>query len=216
MASRTEALRHLKRVDPKLYQATLTHHASLPATLSSKRTSSALLNALISIVISQQLGTAAADAIFRRARKASGGHFTAELLLKTSRSAFATAGLSSAKIKTMRSIARAVRNKSLNLAQLRTLPETEISEQLLAIWGIGPWSVDMFMLFALGKGDVFSPGDLGLIRAMETLYGISNNAPREIFIARARTWSPHRTYASLLLWRSRNIVPKTPSKGRHR
>lgn len=216
MTSRAHALRHLKRADSRLYQSTSAFHASLPATLPEKRTSSALLNALVSIVISQQLGVAAADAIFKRARSANGGPFTAASLLKTRPTAFAAAGLSGAKIKTMRSIARAINGGSLNLTQLHTLPETEISERLLSVWGLGPWSVDMFMLFALGKGDVFSAGDLGLVRAMETLYGIPKDAPREVFIARARAWSPHRTYASLLLWRSRDVVPKTLSKGRHR
>ena len=216
VVTKAAALKHFKKVDPILFGKTKTLHASLPTMLSGKRTNAALLNALISIVISQQLGVAAADTIFMRAKRASGGTFTPASILATSATTYATAGLSGAKIKTIQSIARAITDGTLNLTRLRKLPESEITERLLAVWGLGPWSVDMFMLFALGKGDVFSPGDLGLIRAMETLYDIPKKASREIFVTKARTWSPHRTYACLLLWRSRDAMPKELSKGRHR
>ena len=70
----------------------------------------------------------------------------------------------------------------------------------MSMWGLGPWSVEMFLIFALGRGDVFSPGDLGLVRAMKTIYGLPKNASRTSLLAIAEKWSPHRTYASLLLW----------------
>ena len=74
----------------------------------------------------------------------------------------------------------------------------------MRIWGLGPWSAEMFLMFALGRPDVFSPGDLGLIRAMEAIYGLPKGAPRTTLLAIAEKWSPYRTYASLLLWRTRD------------
>jgi DNA-3-methyladenine glycosylase II len=129
---------------------------------------------------------------------------TPKSILKIRPQKLRTAGLSGAKIKTLKSIATAVQSKSLNLVALRTISEVEASEKLQQIWGLGPWSAEMFMMFALGRPDVFSAGDLGLVRAMETIYNLPKNAPREQLSAIAAQWSPYRTYASLLLWRTRD------------
>lgn len=204
MTRRVSALKHLQCVDPHFYKATKAHHTSLPAQLVAKRTTNELFESLVATVISQQLGTAAADSIFARVRKACGNRLTPESVSKVRPEALRRAGLSSAKVKTVRSIATAVKNKSLNLLLLKNIPEADATEKLMQIWGLGPWSVEMFLMFALGRSDVFSPGDLGLARAMETIYGLPKNTPRGTLLAIAEKWSPHRTYASLLLWRTRD------------
>jgi DNA-3-methyladenine glycosylase II len=198
------ALTHFKRVDPHFYTATQAHHASLPKQLSGKHTRAQLFESLVSIVISQQLGLAAADAIFSRVKKVCGSRLTPESVLKARPASLRKAGLSGAKIKTLKSIATAVKNNSLDLLSLKKVSEAEAAEKLIQIWGLGPWSVEMFLMFSLGRGDVFSPGDLGLIRAMEAIYNLPKNAPRPSLLAIAEKWSPHRTYASLLLWRTRD------------
>ena len=162
-----------------------------------------LFERLIRTVISQQLGTAAARSIFARVKEKC-GRLTPESISKVSPVALRAAGLSGAKVKTLKAIATAVKNNSLDLLSLKKIPEADAAEQLMQIWGLGPWSVEMFMMFALGRGDVFSPGDLGLIRAMETIYHLPKGSPRETLLAIAQIWSPHRTYASLLLWRTRD------------
>jgi DNA-3-methyladenine glycosylase II len=204
MTSRASALAHFKKVDPRFYRATSLHHASLPLQLRSKRTNAALFESLVSIVVSQQLGLAAADAIFARVKTACGTRLTPKSVLKIKSRTLRKAGLSGAKIKTLKSVAQAVENKSLNLLALRTISESDASGKLNQIWGIGPWSAEMFMMFALGRPDVFSAGDLGLVRAMEAIYALPKNTPRETLTAIAEKWSPHRTYASLLLWRTRD------------
>ena len=203
-SSGTAALRHFKRIDPHFYASTKAHHPSLPARLSEKRTRYGLFDSLISTVISQQLGIAAADTIYARVKKACGGKLTPESVLKTRDQTYRTAGLSGAKTKTLKAIASAVHKGELDLLQLKRISEEEAAEKLMSIWGLGPWSVEMFMMFALGRSDVFSAGDLGLVRAMETIYGLPKNSPREQLIAIAKRWSPYRTYACLLLWRSRD------------
>jgi DNA-3-methyladenine glycosylase II len=203
MTSRASALAHLRRVDRAFYTATKAHHTSLPKQLSGKKTSAALFQSLVSTVVSQQLGLAAAGAIFARVKKVCGA-LSPEAVLKARPEALRKAGLSGAKIKTLKAIATAVKNKSLNLLSLQKIPEAEAAEKLLAIWGLGPWSVEMFMMFGVGHPDVFSAGDLGLVRAMEALYSLPKNHPREKLAAIAAKWAPHRTYASLLLWRTRD------------
>lgn len=204
MTSRAAALKHLKRVDPHFYRATLPHHSSLPVQLSKKRTRMELFASLVSIVISQQLGIAAADAIFSRVKKVCGGRLSPESILKTSLEALRAAGLSGSKVKTLKAIAAVVQSGSLNLLSLKNLPETDAAEKLMSIRGLGPWSVEMFLMNSLGRGDIFSPGDLGLVRAMEAIYHLSKNVPRSSLLAIAQKWSPHRSYASLLLWRTRD------------
>ncbi|MDE1919482.1 MAG: DNA-3-methyladenine glycosylase 2 family protein [Patescibacteria group bacterium] len=159
---------------------------------------------MVSIVISQQLGSAAADTITLRVKKACGNRLTPESVLKTRLPAFRRAGLSGAKTKTLKAIAKAVKNDSLNLLSLKKIPEKEAAEKLTRIWGLGPWSVEMFLMNSLGKSDIFSSGDLGLIRAIEAIYGLPKNSPRTSLLAIAEKWSPYRSYASLLLWRTRD------------
>jgi DNA-3-methyladenine glycosylase II len=204
MTRKAAALRHFKQVDPHFHRATKAHHSSLPAQLSQKCTRNGLFERLIRTVISQQLGTAAARSIFIRVKKVCGGRLTPESVMKTRPAAFRRAGLSGAKVKTLKSIAGAVRKGSLDLLSLKKIPETDAADMLMQIWGLGPWSVEMFLMFALGRADVFSSGDLGLVRAMETIYSLPKNSPREKLLAISEKWSPYRTYACLLLWRTRD------------
>lgn len=201
---RTVALNHLKRVDPHFYRATLAHHATLPSQLPLKRTRVQLFKSLASIVTSQQLGTVAADAIFARVKKACKGRLTSLSILKIREEKLRDTGLSGAKIKTLKAIAKAVENSSLDLLSLKNISETEAAEKLMQIWGLGPWSAQMFLMSALGREDVFSVGDLGLIRSIEAIYALPKGAPQKTLLAIAEKWSPHRTYASLLLWRTRD------------
>ncbi|MDB5244712.1 MAG: HhH-GPD family protein [Parcubacteria group bacterium] len=201
---RDTALQHFKSVDKRFHDATKANHAALPLILENKRTTAALFESLIRIVTSQQLATKAASSIFVRVKEVCKGSLTPESILRVRESSFRKAGLSGSKIKTIKEIAKAVKNKKLDLLSLKRIPEGEASEKLQEIWGLGPWSSEMFLMFSLGRGDVFSVGDLGLIRAIETIYGLPKNAPRTSLLAIAEKWSPHRTYACLLLWLTRD------------
>lgn len=203
MPRKTDALKHFKCVDPHFYHATASHHDSLPVLLSGKRTRRHLFEALVSIVIAQQLGTAVADTLFERVKSVCKGSPTSLLITKIKPEALRKTGLSAAKIKTIKAVARAIENGSLDLLSLKKLSETEVAKKLLQIWGLGPWSVEMFLMNSLGRADVFSPGDLGLIRAMEAIYGLPKNTPRTSLLKISEKWSPYRSYACLLLWRSR-------------
>ncbi len=216
--SREKALRHIKRHDPRLYAATRAHHASLPAELPIKRTADALFSALISIVISQQLGTAVADSIFMRVKEVCGGKLTPDSVTDTTEGSLRRAGLSGAKIKTIKTFAQAVKSKEISLISLKRDTVDNFYGPLLSLWGIGPWSVEMFSLFALGHPDIFSPGDLGLVRATESIYGRKGMTPTSL-LALSKKWSPYRSWVCLLLWRFKDAASlsvRTPAKGRHR
>lgn len=197
-------MQHFKSADKRFFEATKAHHSSLPTALKNKRTAQALFESLIEIVISQQLAVKAADSIFARVKEVCKGSITPDSVLKARELSLRKAGLSGAKIKTIRAVATAVKNGELNLLSLKKVPEAEAAQKLQQIWGLGPWSTEMFLMFSLGRTDVFSAGDLGLIRAVEMIYELPKNTPRTSLLAISEKWSPHRTYACLLLWRTRD------------
>jgi DNA-3-methyladenine glycosylase II len=127
---------------------------------------------------------------------------TPEAILKLRIPRLRTCGLSAAKAKTLKELAKTIQ-KGLRLTSLRAVSPEEATEKLVAIWGIGPWTAEMFLLFGLGHEDIFSPGDLGLVRSMEDLYGLKKPS-REALIKIAEKWSPHRSLASRILWRHRD------------
>jgi DNA-3-methyladenine glycosylase II len=204
MTRKAMALRHFKRVDPYFYAATSSQHKALPVELSEKRTRKELFESLVSIVVSQQLGTKAADSIFARVKETCKGSLTSLSILKIKPEKLRQAGLSAAKVKTIKSIAEVVENGSLDLLALKKMPETEAAGKLMSIWGLGPWSVEMFLMFGLGRSDVFSAGDLGLIRSIEAIFDIPKGTSRDMLVSISEKWAPYRTYASLLLWATRD------------
>ncbi|MBI3572079.1 DNA-3-methyladenine glycosylase 2 family protein [Candidatus Kaiserbacteria bacterium] len=204
MTGRAAALKHFKRADSHFYKATLPHHASLPTELFGRQTRAELFAALVRTVVSQQLGGAAAETIYKRLKALCKGSITPHALIGARPAALRAAGLSGSKAKTLKKTARAVKTGKLDLVSLKNIPEAEAAERLMAIWGLGPWSAEMFLMFSVGRPDIFSAGDLGLARAIEMLYKLPKNAPREKLLAISQKWSPYRTYACLLLWRLRD------------
>jgi DNA-3-methyladenine glycosylase II len=204
VTSRGKALGHFKRIDKPFWEATKPYHKLLPDELPSKRTRKELFSALASIVVSQQLGTAAADSIFKRLQVACKGAITPEILLALSETELRGCGLSGAKVKTLKAIAQNVKQNTIDLISLKRESPGVAEAELTAIWGLGPWSVEMFLMFAVGHPDIFSPGDLGLVRAMERIYGLPKNSPRASLLPISQKWAPYRTWACLLLWRSKD------------
>ena len=110
-------------------------------------------------------------------------------------------GLSNAKAKYIKNIAQAVIDKELLIENFDQMTDEEIKAQLVKIKGIGNWTAEMFLIFSMKRPDVFSLGDLGLRTAIEKLYGIKRDNLKKIEKL-SKTWAPHRTLASRLLWSS--------------
>ena len=203
------ALVHLKKADPLLYEHAVLHVVDIvkPKTGLEKRYSNQeLFTSLAASITGQQLSTKAADSIWERLRTACKGEVTPEAIKRLRLPTMRKVGLSAAKAKTLKELSQAVLSGSLDLTTLRDMPEDEAIAKLSSIWGIGRWTAEMFLMFALEREDVFSPGDLGLRRSMEALY----NLPKDIHIreleAIAIRWAPHRTFASRVLWRIRDTT----------
>ena len=198
-----EALQHFKKTDPVLYAAAKRFKGTITDKVSPKRGADALFASLASSVVSQQLSLKAAATIWERLKAAAGGKVTAATIATVSEHDMRAAGLSAAKVKTLKELSTAVTN-GLDLPALRKLPEEIATQKLTEVWGIGTWTAEMFLMFALGRPDVFSPKDLGVMRAMEELYGVPKDSHQREYIALAERWAPHRSVACLVLWKTRD------------
>jgi DNA-3-methyladenine glycosylase II len=203
----TQALAHLRTVDPLLHTAALPHAKAISESLGHRRGYKKLFAALAGSIVSQQLSTKAADTIWARLVSACGGEVTAESIKKIRLPSMRKAGLSAAKAKSLKELSKAVLEGSVDFKKLKTLPEEEAIASLSSVWGIGRWTAEMFLMFALERPDIFSPGDLGLIRSMEAIYGLKKDSSKEVYIQIAEKWSPHRTFACRVLWRVRDSMP---------
>lgn len=191
---------HLKKADPVLYKAAKRHPGIVQKRITPRYRRDALFSTLAGSIVGQQLSIRAADTIWGRVRAACGGSVTAERIEKASEEALRGAGLSASKVKALKALSAAVLEGDLDLGKLKRLPHSEAVESLTRVWGVGPWTAEMFLIFALGAEDVFSPGDLGLIRSIEKLYGLPKGAPRDQILALTERWSPYRSFACLVLW----------------
>lgn len=159
------------------------------------------LQELVGSIISQQLSVKAADTIATRFFALYGGRMpSAERIVRTPLPRMRKCGISSAKARYIKNVARAFIAGHLNRAHLIRMSDAEVHRCLIAIKGVGPWTVEMFLIFALGRPDIFSPGDVGLQNAILAHYG-KKPTPALMKKLSAR-WSPYRSYACRSLWKS--------------
>ena len=154
---------------------------------------------LARIVVSQQLSTASAAAIWARLAAGFPG-MAPGALAAASDAALRAPGLSAAKIRTLRAIAAAIDDGSLPIASLAALRADEAHALLTAVKGIGPWTADVYLLFCLGHPDAFPAGDLALQEAARVAYGLEARPSVKEFIALAERWRPWRGVAAKVLW----------------
>ena len=156
---------------------------------------------LVGIVISQFISTKAANAIFKKIKENFNTEYLNEIHFKNmSISEIKKLGLSTNKSKTIKEISNFYlneKNKDLSKLDNETLYQT-----LLSIFGIGPWSVQMFEIFCIGSLDIFSSKDAGLRLAMNNLNMVKKGSEWTAYEIYAKRWSPYRTIACIHLWKS--------------
>jgi len=150
------------------------------------------------IVVGQQLSVASAAAIWSRLEAAL-PDFVPGAMLALSDADLRAAGLSAAKIRTLRVVAAACRD-GLDLDHVATLPGEEAHRRLTAIKGIGPWTADIYLLFCLGHADIFPAGDLALRNAVADALEHDAPVPVDELASMAARWSPWRGVAARLFW----------------
>ena len=158
--------------------------------------------ALAESILYQQLAGAAAAAIHRRFVDALGGAVTPESVLATSEAALRGAGLSGSKEAAIRGLALAVDVGSLPLERIARLPDDEVVALLSAQRGIGPWTAEMFLLFRLGRLDVWPVTDYGVRKGYAKAYGLPDLPTPAVLRALGEPFRPYRSVAAWYMWRA--------------
>lgn len=166
-----------------------------------------LFQDLIESIINQQLSGKAATTIFNRFKLLfNNKSIEPKQVLKTSDKKIRKCGISYPKIKYIKGVCQAIVNKSLDIKKISSLTDEEVVIELTKLKGVGKWTAEMILIFSLRRPDVFSVGDLGLRNAVSLHYKIDRKNIKRIEEI-SKKWSPYRSYASRLLWRSLNNRP---------
>lgn len=168
---------------------------------------------LCASIMSQQLSTKVAEVIFKRFLQLyDGAEPTPQQIAATPLETLRSIGLSNAKSNYVLNVARFVIEHKLQDGVLKKLPDEEVIALLTQIKGIGRWTVEMLLMFTLGREDVFAVDDYGIQVAMKKLYNLDSSdkkAFRAQLLKRSQKWKPYRTYACMHLWRWKDA--KEPS-----
>ncbi|HJP56630.1 MAG TPA: DNA-3-methyladenine glycosylase [Gemmatimonadales bacterium] len=195
------ARRHLRRVDPVL--AGVMRRAG-PFQLRPRVTQS-IFGALVESIVYQQLSGKAAATILERTRRLflPKRFPTPADILATPDERLRSAGLSRAKTAALKDLAEHTLSGTVpTLTRARRMPDEELIERLTAVRGIGVWTVEMLLMFRLGRPDVLPVGDLGVRKGFSLAYGIGRMpTPREL-AAHAECWRPFRSVGSWYMWRA--------------
>jgi DNA-3-methyladenine glycosylase II len=157
---------------------------------------------LVESIISQQLATSAADAIFKRFKGLYPKFPTASDILATKKSKLRTVGLSGMKIEYLRDLAKHVEEGKLNMRTISRMSDEDVIIHLTQVKGIGRWTAEMFLIFSLGRQDIFPVGDLALRKGVQMLFSLPEMPKPKEAEKLGQKWKPYRTAATWYLWKS--------------
>ena len=159
----------------------------------------AIFQSLILTILEQQVSLASAYAAFKKL-KSKTGFVTPKKIVALSDEDLKACYFSRQKIVYARALATAVISKQLNLKKLGLLTDDEIRAELKKIKGIGDWTVDVYLMHALQRTDLFPLGDIALVNSLKEVKQLHPSASKEEMLAIAESWRPYRTIASMILW----------------
>jgi len=200
---KTDILLHLSK-DKKLKKVIDTHGAI------DHNVDTDLYGSLLGSIVSQQLSVKAADTIWKRfVALFPGEDPKPELVIKMNVEKLRAVGLSYQKAGYIQNIAKFALEEGLDYKKLKKLKDDDLIEHLTQIKGVGKWTVQMILMFTLGREDVFPEDDLGIQTAIKRLYGV-NSEKKELKADMhkiAAKWIPYRTLACKYLWRHKDNTP---------
>jgi len=171
-------VRAIARIDPAFAPII---KASPLCTINQKRPRQGHYETLATSIISQQLAVKAADTIRDRVITLAGGSLKPEALVNLSAADLRTAGVSGAKARAIDELTQATLSGAVEFKKFSKLSNEEISAELTALWGIGRWTVEMFLMFHLGRLDLWPVGDLAMRRGWEKIHKLDYEiAPKEL------------------------------------
>lgn len=154
---------------------------------------------LVGAIISQQISSKAAAAIFSRVKKGLDSKIIPEEILSTSETKFRKWGLSKQKINYLKDLAYKIERKEIEIKKLDRQTDEEILKKLVSVKGIGRWTAEMFLMFTLARKDVFPADDLGIQKGVSKLF--KRNYKIHEIEQISKRWKPFRTAASWYIWK---------------
>ncbi len=204
MVNEKKILRHFQRYDPTLAAVYLKVYPLGPIT---PRQPQEYFLALTSDIIGQQLSSRVAEVIFDRFLNLFPlARVRPELLLKVPEQKLRDVGMAWSKVRYLKDLADKVQRGELDLASLGQVCDEELKKEITKVRGIGNWTAEMFLIFSLGRPDIFSVGDLGLKRAIQKIYHLKKEPTLKQLLKISNKWIPYRSTASRILWKSLDQV----------
>ena len=177
-----------------------------PCTMGQGRTRRPHFAELARMICYQQLAGAAARTIHGRFEALYDGHPTPDAVLATPDTALRAAGLSAAKAASIRDLAVRVDAGEVKLARMSRLPDDEIVRELTLVRGIGPWTAEMFLMFQLGRPDVWPVDDLGVRKGYSLIYGLPAMPKARDLEPLGERFRPYRSVVAWYCWRAVDTV----------
>lgn len=164
-------------------------------------------HALYSAIISQQLSGKAARSIYDRTRALyPRGRVTAPAVLSSRPEQLRSAGLSRAKVAAVHDLASKYSQGAIpNAGRMKSMTDEELIENLVQVRGVGRWTVEMLLIFHLGRPDILPVGDLGVRKGFQILYGRRALPTEKQLMRYGERWRPYRSVASWYLWRATEV-----------
>ena len=156
---------------------------------------------MILFILEQQVSLASAYAAFKKLKEKIGIITPAKILLLSDEELRACY-FSRQKTVYARELANAFLSKRINLKKLSVLPDENIRAEMIQLKGIGHWTIDVYLMHALQRTDLFPLGDIALVNSMKEIKKLPKDISREEMLVIAEAWRPHRTVASMILWHS--------------
>ena len=193
-----DPVKYLSRVDPQLEVVINTVGKY------SIRLRTDAFQSLVESIIYQQLAGSAASVIYTRFIKYYNNMMPTpiDIISTSDKELKSKIGLSSKKVQYLKDLATKIAERKLSLDLLTTLSDEEVINQLIQVKGIGRWTAEMFLIFCLGRPDIFSVGDLGVRKAIQKLYTLPELPTPSTMLAIAQPWKPYRSIATWYLWKS--------------
>ena len=185
----------LGRIDKDLYSV-IKQHGHPPMW-----TRPATFQTLILTILEQQVSLASAYAAFKKLRQKI-GYVTPAKILSLTDAELRACYFSRQKTIYARELVKAVQSKQLNLKKISSAHEDEVRNELKKIKGIGDWTVDVYLMHALQRTDLFPLGDIALVNSLKETKQLHPRTTREDLLAIAEPWRPYRTIAAMILWHS--------------
>ena len=161
---------------------------------------------LLNSIIGQQISVRAATAIKKRFFSIN-KNMNPTNVMKIKTKSFSEVGLSKQKITYIKNIANFFLENKQFIKNINNYSEIEIEKKLITVKGIGPWTINMFCIFGLGKSDIFPKGDLGFLKAISISYKKKIPISEEQLNKLYNKWTPYNTIATWFLWRSLDPLP---------